>query len=305
MDTEEGVEQLSISDAVLVHDSIYFTAYDRQRREYQVYELDTNEEYARVVSDSPVNNDLGRIGASLLVFFNDGFHGNELSSLSLPIRSDVNHDHRTNGQDVDAVCRAIQLHSLELDYDLNYDDRVDHDDLAMLVEEVLLTGPGDANVDGVFDSRDQCPDTPKGVQVDASGCPLDSDGDGVADYRDRCPDTPMGTRVDASGCPVDSDGDGVVDSADKCPGTPKGTEVDASGCPVREDVDSDGDGVIDSTDSCPGTPKGVKTDARGCWVLEGVYYETNQATLQPRSRAALASGWFARQMLPTTTRSGR
>ncbi|MDD2781769.1 OmpA family protein [Sulfuricurvum sp.] len=30
---------------------------------------------------------------------------------------------------------------------------------------------GDADADSVFDSKDQCPDTPKGYQVDAKGCP--------------------------------------------------------------------------------------------------------------------------------------
>lgn len=33
-------------------------------------------------------------------------------------------------------------------------------------------GDGDADGDGVPDSRDQCPNTPKGVKVDAAGCPL-------------------------------------------------------------------------------------------------------------------------------------
>ncbi|MGE7957657.1 OmpA family protein [Pseudomonas sp. NPDC089530] len=32
-------------------------------------------------------------------------------------------------------------------------------------------GDGDADGDGVPDSRDKCPGTPKGVQVDANGCP--------------------------------------------------------------------------------------------------------------------------------------
>jgi OOP family OmpA-OmpF porin len=30
---------------------------------------------------------------------------------------------------------------------------------------------------------------------------MDSDGDGVTDDKDRCPDTPRGTQVDANGCP--------------------------------------------------------------------------------------------------------
>src|SRR3546814_2662997 len=32
-------------------------------------------------------------------------------------------------------------------------------------------GDGDEDGDGVPDSRDKCPGTPKGVQVDADGCP--------------------------------------------------------------------------------------------------------------------------------------
>ena len=33
-------------------------------------------------------------------------------------------------------------------------------------------GDGDADGDGVPDSRDKCPDTPQGVKVDAAGCPI-------------------------------------------------------------------------------------------------------------------------------------
>jgi outer membrane protein OmpA-like peptidoglycan-associated protein len=121
---------------------------------------------------------------------------------------------------------------------------------------------GDRDKDGVKDSADQCPNTPLGERVDATGCPLpkDADGDGVADNLDRCPNTPAGTAVDATGCPKDSDGDGVIDAQDKCPNTPAGTPVDATGCPK----DSDGDGVIDAQDKCPNTPAGTAVDATGC-----------------------------------------
>lgn len=60
----------------------------------------------------------------------------------------------------------------------------------------------------------------------------DSDGDGVPDQADRCPDTPAGVQVDGSGCPLDSDGDGVADVDDRCPGTRAGLRVDSQGCPV-------------------------------------------------------------------------
>ena len=73
----------------------------------------------------------------------------------------------------------------------------------------------------------------------AAAEPLDSDGDGVLDSLDRCPGTPRGTAVDGNGCPAaapaaaaaprDSDGDGVADSLDRCPASPAGSQVDASG----------------------------------------------------------------------------
>ena len=58
---------------------------------------------------------------------------------------------------------------------------------------------------------------------------VDSDGDGVADKFDKCPNTPSGVKIDGSGCPLDSDQDGVFDSQDRCP-LEKGT-VSNNGCP--------------------------------------------------------------------------
>ncbi|MBP7148551.1 MAG: OmpA family protein [Acidobacteria bacterium] len=159
--------------------------------------------------------------------------------------------------------------------------------------------PSDGDGDGVFDGLDKCPDTTKGWPVDASGCTPDADGDGVVDPLDKCPNTPRGTKVDANGCPVDSDGDGVTDDKDRCPGTARGVKVDANGCPL----DSDGDGVTDDKDRCPDTPRGTKVDANGCpeqkkeaplftpekrtLVLEGVYFDTDKATLKPESVTVL------------------
>jgi outer membrane protein OmpA-like peptidoglycan-associated protein len=139
----------------------------------------------------------------------------------------------------------------------------------------------DADGDGVKNRKDQCAETPRGVAVDAKGCPLDTDKDGVVDYLDKCPDVPGSKTMNGcqdkdndgvadnedlcpdvpglarfKGCP-DSDGDGIEDSKDKCPNI-KGLDF-FHGCP-----DTDGDGVEDSKDKCPDTQKGIKVDENGC-----------------------------------------
>lgn len=65
----------------------------------------------------------------------------------------------------------------------------------------------------------------------------DSDGDGVPDNMDECPGTPKGVRVNARGCPIDSDADGVPDYKDECPGTAAGVQVDEVGCPQDVSID--------------------------------------------------------------------
>ena len=69
----------------------------------------------------------------------------------------------------------------------------------------------------------------------------DADGDGVTDSRDQCPNSTVGATVDGRGCEAkavvaekDTDGDGVVDSSDECPGTAKGLTVDGRGCVALE-----------------------------------------------------------------------
>ena len=62
---------------------------------------------------------------------------------------------------------------------------------------------------------------------------LDSDGDGVLDSADACPNTPKGVKVNSRGCPLDTDRDGVYDYLDKCPGTKPGLKVDTVGCPIK------------------------------------------------------------------------
>jgi OOP family OmpA-OmpF porin len=189
---------------------------------------------------------------------------------------------------------------------------------------IFMGGPSDEDGDGVADTEDLCPGTPRGVAVDGDGCPFDDDGDGVYNYMDNCPDTPAGASVDANGCPTDSDGDGVFDGLDQCPDTPSGATVDDNGCPTDSDTDgvfdgidqcdntpvgavvdatgcptdSDGDGVLDGIDQCPGTPAGREVDAQGCGefeaalaegrlVLRGVQFEFNSAIIKDESKIHL------------------
>jgi len=120
----------------------------------------------------------------------------------------------------------------------------------------------DGDGDGVPDSKDRCPNTPRGVIVDPQGCSRDSDFDGVPDGLDDCPGTDRRARgtVDINGCAVDSDYDGVPDYADACPFNITGAEVGADGCPL----DDDQDGVPNGLDDCPHTLIGMEVDRHGC-----------------------------------------
>ena len=108
----------------------------------------------------------------------------------------------------------------------------------------------DSDGDGVPDSRDRCPNTPKGAPVDADGCPLDSDGDGVDDTLD-----------------IDSDGDGINDDVDNCPAVVNADQADDDGDGIGNNADSDddNDGVLDSNDAYPLISLGglIDTDSDG------------------------------------------
>ena len=151
--------------------------------------------------------------------------------------------------------------------------------------------PKDTDGDGFLDPDDRCPKVP-GVAPD--GCPIpDTDGDGFLDPDDRCPKVP---GVSPDGCPIgDTDGDGFLDDVDRCVDVP-GVEPD--GCPIG---DADGDGIMDDVDVCidkPETFNGFE-DADGCpdevpkdiekfeGVIEGIYFDTDRATIKPASQTKL------------------
>ncbi len=89
----------------------------------------------------------------------------------------------------------------------------------------------DDDKDGVLNKADSCPNTLKGIKVDAKGCNVDTDNDGVLNAADACPNTLENIAVDAKGCNADTDNDGVLNEKDLCANTPLDTEVNSDGCP--------------------------------------------------------------------------
>ena len=164
----------------------------------------------------------------------------------------------------------------------------------------------DSDSDGIRNGIDECPSTPAGASVDASGCSnseLDDDGDTISNAADQCPNTPTSESVDANGCSqsqLDDDGDGVVNSLDQCPNTPAGTNVDANGCEII--TDSDGDGIEDSQDQCPNTPAGESVDASGCSQSQldddgdSIYNNADQCPNTPAGESVDASGCSQSQL---------
>ena len=173
------------------------------------------------------------------------------------------------------------------DYAEEWDDANNSNDNA---SDVTTNGEGeeeqqpetwrDADVDGVQDADDRCPNTPGGAQVDAAGCgcsQLDADSDGVDNCDDECAGTSAGAAVDAFGCSVnlDPDGDGFVGDADACPD--QGGLYLQDGCPIAAPRVTFGDPlVIDNS----GRPYTIE------WYVDNVRQAGGTAT-----PPALADNW--------------
>ncbi len=134
--------------------------------------------------------------------------------------------------------------ALGLGFDIGVTDRMaitlDARNRWLLWDEARGTADPTELMFGLGVSFDLSPEPQIVVINSGDGAGNDGDHDGVPDSLDRCPNTPR-PAVDAYGCLVtagaaDSDGDGVPDSQDRCPNTPAGTPVDAEGCPAPETV---------------------------------------------------------------------
>ena len=75
---------------------------------------------------------------------------------------------------------------------------------------------------------------------------LDNDGDGVNDSDDKCPGTPKEVKVNGRGCPDDNDEDGVPDYKDKELLTQKDALVDERGITITDKMMADSQNQFDS-----------------------------------------------------------
>jgi len=87
----------------------------------------------------------------------------------------------------------------------------------------------------------------------------DSDHDGVTDFFDRCGGTPKGLTVDANGCPADDDNDGIPNYRDKELKTPSGRVVAPNGVAIsyKEIYENYGDGEVSL----------LRSDVNQEWIL--------------------------------------
>ena len=177
---------------------------------------------------------------------------------------------------------------------------------------------GDRDGDGILDNVDKCPDEPEDKDgfEDEDGCPdPDNDKDGIADTDDKCPNEPEDKDgfEDEDGCPdPDNDADGLADAVDKCPNEPEDKDgfEDDDGCP---DPDNDKDAVADAADKCPNDPGPPDND--GCpkkyqhivvtqekiELKQKIFFDTNKATIQPRSFSLLDEIGNVLKSRPTMT----
>lgn len=85
----------------------------------------------------------------------DELHFGQFSIVDSSVPSgDFNGDSTLDQVDIDLLTAAIRLGTVDPEFDLNLDQRVDLEDHSHLLEAYMRVAPGDSNLDGRFDSRD-------------------------------------------------------------------------------------------------------------------------------------------------------
>ena len=123
--------------------------------------------------------------------FSDRVQGRVFGSYNLALTDRID-NYKENGNNDKFIYVGFSLHYVVGRKDQELKHRYDDVDFAELKK-------GDDDGDGVIDIKDACQHTPKGVEVDASGCPMDEDSDGVPDYLDEEKGTKIGAQVNETG----------------------------------------------------------------------------------------------------------
>jgi len=172
---EENLTTSSNSE-IVYRDYKYETSYHREN-------IDNLEGYSPLVMSIPIE-----IGASLKldphVTLNIGYQyhialSNQLDNIGREAQNYNNTPERKGNVLPDGFSYAY----LSLSYNFGYEkhDMYENDTLD---SEVAFYEFWDEDGDGVDETIDECPYTPKGVKVQGNGCPVDLDNDNIPDYKD-------------------------------------------------------------------------------------------------------------------------
>lgn len=82
------------------------------------------------------------------------------------VRGDIDGDGAIDVNDVDFLCASLEKQDFEGLLDLDGNREIGFSDVDYMLEEILNTGPGDVNLDGVFDSGDLVEIFQKGLYED-------------------------------------------------------------------------------------------------------------------------------------------
>ena len=118
-------------------------------------------------------------GATIQAVGMQPIHYLGIEHVTTGLDGDFNQDGVVDADDIDLLFAAVD--GGDNTFDLNADGRIDHDDVRILVEDILDTSFGDANLDGVVDALDFIVWNDHKFGPDAGWASGDFNGDGVID----------------------------------------------------------------------------------------------------------------------------